>query len=209
MSKNVGVYERLPRILILPEARRKLDLYINLAEGEIGGLGTVRKSGKDFIVEDVYLLEQKANAANVNIDMAVVAKFHYQMMKKGFSNDAMKFFWHSHADFEVFWSKTDDTMIDLFRDWMISVVGNKKGEWRTRIDISDPICCTVHNLPFDVYLGEVEGLHQEIETEIAAKVQKIVRVKKNKENLLIPPDPLDVSDLRGSFECENSYRRLR
>jgi hypothetical protein len=94
---------------------------------------------------------------------------------KGIDTSKLKLWWHSHANMGVFWSTTDENTIKLFDNgWMISLVGNKKGEILSRLDIYDPIRFTLGNLELKIIIETDPLLEKQIEDEIAEKVKHFV-----------------------------------
>ena len=168
------VVRQQPKVFITSDARRRLDAYIKAAPGEVGGLGTVRRVGSDFLITGVYLLEQVASGAELNLEPAVMARFQIEMMRSGVPSESFKLCWHSHADFNVFWSPQDERGIEMFNrvKWMVSIVGNKAGDWTARIDLFEPVHITVYGVPFEVLVEEDKQLTLELAAEVRAKVRR-------------------------------------
>ena len=75
------------------------------------------------------------------------AKFLEEYITGGGDPSKIKLWWHSHAQMGVFWSATDDKAVEEFSDgWMISIVGNHKGDFRVRLDWYDPVRFTLDKL---------------------------------------------------------------
>lgn len=163
-------------IHILPVAKAKMESYIRNCAFEISGIGTVEKRGDMLIVTDVFLLEQVGSAASTVLDQKQLSKFVIEMAMAGKDTSQLKFWWHSHVNFECYWSQTDQKCMDAFHpgDYFIGTVCNKKGESRTRLDIYEPIRTSVDNIPLITMLDAHQ--EREIQAEIAAKVteEKIV-----------------------------------
>lgn len=189
-SRKLEVPEK-PKIFFTVEARQKIDKYIELAEGEVSGFGLVDRIGKNFLVSQIYIHEQEASAADVDINSKVLAKFQYEIIKNGLPPETIKLWWHSHADFSPFWSGTDKETIELLsQKWMLSIVGNKAGHWRTRLDIFDPARCTIHGLPLDIYVENDEALHEELKKEIKDKVKKPKPIKEKHSRVRFSEDDI-------------------
>jgi len=98
----------LPVVYITTEAKQRLDLYIQLADGEISGLGTVTRLGNDFLVTAVHLFEQECTSASTDLSVEDVSKFLLEAVRSGLDPAALKLWWHSHCNMGAFWSATDD-----------------------------------------------------------------------------------------------------
>jgi len=162
-----------PTVFITPSAKQKLDLYIELAEGEISGLGTVTRLGNDFLMTEVHLLEQECTGASTELSSEDVSKFLLQAVRAGLDPATIKLWWHSHASMGVFWSGTDESTAGKFGNgWMLSLVGNRRGEYLCRLDLYEPIRLTLDGLEFSVRFEPDAGLRSAIEAEVEAKVKR-------------------------------------
>ena len=172
VSDATTLKNRYPTVFITSEAKQKLDLYIKGANGEISGLGKVIRIGNDFLIEGVYLLEQECTSASTDLDPEGVSNFLLGWIKDKRDPSELKLWWHSHDNMPAFWSSTDEATAGGFGNgWMLSIVGNKRKEYRVRLDLYDPIRLTLDGLNFQILLLENELLQNEIEAEIRAKVR--------------------------------------
>ncbi|MGB2761947.1 MAG: hypothetical protein WBC21_00155 [Minisyncoccales bacterium] len=163
--------ENCPRAFILPEAKQKMDMYIQIAEGEISGLGKARQLGRDFLAEEVFIFEQDSDFSTTELDSQAVSKWLTELVRQGKNPAEIKLWWHSH-DRDVFWSQKDNRTIDGFANkWMLSIVGNKRGDYLIRLDLYEPIRLTIDGLSLEIYYPENKTLKEEIEKEIKAKVK--------------------------------------
>lgn len=161
-----------PTLFILSETKERLDLYIQCAKGEVSGLGEVSQIGRNFLVTAVHLLKQESTDGDTKIEKSAIHDYLYHAMRNEINPNSLKLWWHSHGDGNVFWSGTDDGTIAEFKNWIISIVGNKSGEYLTRLDIFTPIHLTVKNLDFRIRFLENKPLRKEIEREVAEKVKQ-------------------------------------
>ncbi len=162
-------------------AYSKLRGYINNVENEVGGLGSVFIKGQSLIVKDIFLIEQEVSGASTNLSADGLAKFYQERLKANKKDDmgSYKLWWHSHYNFNTFWSKTDDDTIDGFDqetkedNWFLSIVGNQEGELLTRLDVFRPFRFTYNDVPMfnDILDPKVEvDLLSEIEKKVKDKV---------------------------------------
>lgn len=166
----------IPKITITPLAKRKMELYIAFAKGEVSGLGEVAylPDSNEFRVSDVMIFEQKTTGATTDLDEEAVAKFLVDTIQAGKDPSAFRVWWHSHANMSVFWSTTDTSTIEKFRnEWMISIVGNKSGENLVRIDQYRPYRLSIDGLSLS--LAEVAEEEDELAKAIRAEVEQKVQ----------------------------------
>lgn len=125
------------KIILTKKAELKLKYFVDLTPGEISGLGKTRIKDEEIIVEDIIIFEQTCTSASTIIEDGAQAKFLFELMKKEEDPSNWNLWWHSHASMGVFWSTTDDATIKDHREQthIISLVTNKKGEFKARLDI--------------------------------------------------------------------------
>lgn len=135
------------KVLIEKDAYLKMQAFIDLAVGEISGIGKVRKEGDDVVIEDIRLLKQSNTGTTSELDEGADVEFISKLVKDGEDPNNWKLWWHSHANMSVFWSPTDTGTIEAHMkagvdgennglDYFVSVVGNKKADFKARIDVS-------------------------------------------------------------------------
>ena len=121
-----------------------------VADSEVSGLGLVRRNGWELEVYKVFLLKQKSNAAHTELDDAAVAKLMMKLHKEKYNLADLRFWWHSHCDFDCFWSHTDHetarTLLKQNNNYMLSMVINKKQNYNIRLDLANPPI-TIQNIP--------------------------------------------------------------
>jgi proteasome lid subunit RPN8/RPN11 len=178
----------LPKVLIRPAAFAKLQAYIDLCEMEISGLGSVELVGNDLLVTDLFILEQQVSPGATELDAAQISNFLIQLVMDGRDPADLKLWWHSHVRMPAFWSETDEhTAINFGNDWMLSIVGNKFGDYRCRLDIYKPEPVTLDGLELRVVPEPDKRLRDSIEQEIKRKVRLY-------DDLHDLPVPSDVGD---------------
>ena len=168
------------KIYITPEAKQMLDLYVDATTEEISGLGKVRKIGRKIMIEQVYLLKQKSSGSSTDLDMDAVSDFLVEMVDKGDGAENLKLWWHSHGNMGAFWSGTDDKTIEGFdNEWMVSLVMNRKDEYKCRLDVYDPVHLVVENAELCISAPSpsemlMEAVKKEVEEKV--KTQKFYNV---------------------------------
>lgn len=163
------------KIVFPVDLYKKLKAYINGINYEISGLGKIRVIGKDIHVVDLRIFKQTVTGASTKIDQRALSEFYNQLIDEGEDLSAWKLWWHSHADMDAFFSSIDVATIDDFDtemkedNWMLSVVGNHKGDFQMRVDIYAPIRCTIPDLDYEISYDD-EKLEDKIFDEITEKV---------------------------------------
>lgn len=133
----------------------KLMYWIKKTKEEISGFGTVRIEDKDIIVTDIFLCDQENTGSTSDIEADAINKLQYELIKSGkLNNDNdLKFWWHSHADMNVFWSTTDaDTIKELGQQgYFLHGVFNRKEEYKVAFSK------TIHDLvKIDAFVDDLE-----------------------------------------------------
>lgn len=131
------------------------------ANSEVSGLFMVRldswgwavRNGRiepkaKFTAYDVYFPEQRCSGAYTELEDAAVGKLSMRLHKKKKKLEELRGWWHTHYNFNTFWSGTDDDNAQrLMRangEWLVSIVINQKGDWLCRVDVMNPV-----NMVFD------------------------------------------------------------
>jgi hypothetical protein len=171
MEKEVRT--KFTTLFLDPIVSKKLAYYTKAAVGEVSGLGTVTKDDKGrWVVNKVFLLEQQSSAADTELKPEAISKLMTDMMKADEDPGLLKFWWHSHADMGVFWSGTDDACAEtLSREYAFSLVVNKKGEKRCRLDLYNPFRVTFDGVRVEELIPEDKVLQEECEKEVKEKVK--------------------------------------
>lgn len=166
----------IPPVWIAKTAFDKFFAYIDVADGEIGGLGEITLRASGIYITDIHLIRQTTTDAETVLNQNALAGFMREMMSKGKDLSLFRLWWHSHGVYKVGWSKNKDevTIRTLSRTkYLVSIVGNKKHDFATRYDIQTPSLLSVHGFPLNIYHTHGEkpvdmGLIRE---EVAEKVK--------------------------------------
>jgi len=140
------------RLFLLPEVEQRIRHYTDLAGGEVSGLGTVEEFDGGFLVDKVFLPKQSCTPAGTTLDEDAVATLLLELEAAGEDSGRLRFWYHSHAHHEVFWSQTDEECIEGLAngDYVLSLVTNKRGAMLARLDIFRPTRMTVDDIPISV-----------------------------------------------------------
>lgn len=131
--------------IILPiQVYHKMLAYAQASPGEISGLGRTRVQKKKGLlivtVTDVRIFKQTVSAAETTLSRDTLSKAFVELVQAGEKPEKWNLWWHSHADFGVFFSSQDERAIDAILGkkssdkYFFSVVINKKGDLTGRAD---------------------------------------------------------------------------
>lgn len=170
----------------------KIKYFTEKAIGEISGMAKSHydEEKDEIVVDDCVIFEQKCTSANTDISDEAMAKFMYKLRQDGENPKDWNLWWHSHASMGVFWSGTDDqTIKDEASDYLVSLVTNKKGEFKARLDVfptdNSPFkkeMFKTYDLDVKLRLGD-EGQEKEIEDLIKMQLEIDDRIDEIKNGL--------------------------
>ena len=170
----------IPRIFIAAQAFERLKLYIDLCPFEVGGLGTLELHEGNFFVTSISLIRQRASDADTELDSEAVADHLLRILQQASDLSAVRLWWHSHAAGQIYWSQTDEETIQNLRiDSLLSIVGNKRHEFRCRLDLFSPDRITLDSLPLLALPNDAptdpNSLRREIMSELREKMRLVRR----------------------------------
>lgn len=172
-------------IFIVPLALQKLRLYIELCPAEISRLGEVEVQGDRFVVTDIFPLRQKGSPSETELDPEHLCEFLSRCLPQGKDPASLRVWWHSHGEMDVHWSRTDQETIEEFPgEYLISIVGNKRGQFLCRLDIFVPPRQIIDGLalvplggPSIQAIDDPDSMRRAILAEIKEKVRIFVSVE--------------------------------
>lgn len=149
--------------------------YARQCDVEINGFGLVDYQPLSGVIRlsDVFITKQGASMHGVEIDDADLHRHMYALSKEGIAPSRVKFQWHSHVNMPVYFSDIDTQNIDRWSgDLLVSLVVNKRGEWKCRLDLYKPLRLSF-DVQFEVELPVAEEiLKQRVEADMSEKVIK-------------------------------------
>lgn len=162
-------------VYILPEVKVKIDSWVMFAKGEVSGLGLIRPLKKGvLLVEDVFLLDQVCTGQSTVLNQNAIVKLMSRLIGEGADMSLLRFWWHSHAKMDTFWSPRDnETIIGFQNSWMVSLVTNYYRNYLCRVDSFDPVHMTSNRVTFDVLLEVSEEQLSRFRDEVDSKVKYV------------------------------------
>jgi len=117
------------------EAYRDMATLVSLSQSEVGWFGLVERQDNEFIITEVFLPKQKANAATCEISAEGIGLLTEELLKEenGADKVGKLLFWgHSHVGISVMPSQQDSTQMSDFAEngaeWFLRGIFNSKGE---------------------------------------------------------------------------------
>ena len=155
------------RVEIEAEAWECVRQWTHLADGEFSCLGTV---GGDLYIDDVHLLEQECTDTATELDPEAVTALLLTVEDPS----QVRAWIHSHADMGCFWSGTDEECIEGLANesFLVSIVVNKAGDYRCRIDLFHPVRLTIDKVLVVVRIRSPK-LAADCEQEFRRKVREV------------------------------------
>lgn len=136
-------------ITLPSEVYEKIMWWINHADGEVSGMGTVTWDEEEntFRIDDAILLKQKCTSATTELEAGAVAQAEFEL--RGHKGEGLRWWWHSHVNMNVFWSGTDTATIAELGEhgWFVSTVFNKKEESKS---------CIYQGKPFPIFQDDIQ-----------------------------------------------------
>lgn len=161
--------------LIIPrKSYTKMVQYTRSVESEISGLANVEwdKEHKNLVVGEVYLLKQKVTSGATDLDDDDVHHFMVNQIKKGITRTP-RLWWHSHYNFDTFFSTTDEDTIKRLRTdtFIVAICINQSGDMACKAIVSTPEKDKeIDPLPVRIVPKSSFEPTKEIKEEVARKV---------------------------------------
>lgn len=175
--------------LILPlEIWQQIQGYVRAAKpNEVTGFGTIKQIGNDFVVDEVFIPEQKCSAVYCETAPGAINDIIFNLIEDNPARAGnLRFRWHSHVDGPVYWSATDEGDIATWdAPWVVNLVTNTKEEKRARLDVfTDEI--KLREIELEVYIQMPQldiprEVQQACTTKIREKVAPLPPVSQSKQ----------------------------
>lgn len=171
-----------PKILISPTALDKMKAYIELSSIEISWLGLVFKQGSNFLIKDVFLVEQENSVTTTEMSENGLATLGEKLLGQSNGMDlynALRFWGHSHVYMGTEPSGQDNDQLNDFMhnltspdSFFLRGIGNKQGRLQFTIFLHGGLI-TIKDVPWEMYRENNDVLTEEIRLEIQEKVTEV------------------------------------
>jgi hypothetical protein len=160
---------------IAVDALRKIQSWTRIVDGEVSGMGMASFEDGRLVITDAFLLKQTCGDSSTELDDSAIANLIREVDESGKPAENLRFWWHSHNNMGVFWSGTDEATIKGMVEsggWSVSLVINKKYDYKLRVDIGDP-ALKIDDLRYRILCIT----DTEFEDRRKAEVKELVKVK--------------------------------
>ncbi len=188
-QERVVFKDGLPKIYVSQDAYRDMRILVGLSPTEVGWIGSVVRVDNNFIIEEVFLIDQQAHGTTTVISEDGLAQWGTEIMKN--RRDGMevanriRFWGHSHVNMGTGPSSQDDKQMDLFAetcgDFFIRGILNKKGRMEFTLYLYS-VGLEIRDVSWELFdSAQDEDRITRWKTEIGEKVRPfVVRISKGK-----------------------------
>ncbi len=150
---------RTPRVLISPDAFKRMCLYVEIGALEVGWLGTVtRTKNGDFLIGTTYLLQQDVSPTETILSVDGINALAMALCEQGEEGmkalSSLRFWGHSHVRMGTSPSGTDEQTMDRFgtegHEWYVRGIFNKRGRAEFTIYLFDK-GLRINDAPWEVF----------------------------------------------------------
>lgn len=165
--------------------------YALASEGEISGFGRVTTAVKDkvtiFTVEDVRIFKQKVSSVHTSLDNEALSRFVVELAQEDIEPSDWNCWWHSHYDFNTFFSATDSTTIDKLckNSSLVSICINQDGDLSGRFDQNGKEVCDDIKIIVEQEIADdlLKACKEEVKEKVKFERIKSIRTYKPVEPL--------------------------
>lgn len=171
---------KIPHIFVSKAAYDRMRCYVELADKEIGWLGSVKSiDNGDFLIEEVFLFRQQVSASETEISSAGIAEVANRLITTRQDGEdvcaRLQFWGHSHVNMGTSPSYPDEAQLQQLRSsdlpWFIRGILNKNGRMEFTIFFYER-GVKITDLSWSVYESDDDKLREEIKVEMAEKVSE-------------------------------------
>ena len=132
---EIKIGQGKPRILLTPDVQEDMYHLVNIVDKEVGWLGSVEKIGNDYLIKEIFLLDQESSAATCEITEEGMSSWANEILSSRPDGmevvNTLRFWGHSHVRMGTSPSGQDDAQMAIFsstcEDFFIRGILNKYG----------------------------------------------------------------------------------
>lgn len=122
------------QLVVSAQAFDDILCYTTLWPKEVAGYGLIRRDGMTFYLDEVFILDQVVSGYHTTVSPKALHRKIGELTQQN-RRDQLRFHWHSHVNFEAYFSATDVANIHGWGgEWLVSLVLNKRGDIEVRLD---------------------------------------------------------------------------
>lgn len=134
---------------ITVDAHERIMACVRACATEINGIGRISYKQGKLVIDEVAVLKQSVSATHAELDTEDLMNF----LATRPDASQWRVQWHSHVNMATFWSGIDEEAIKSIgetADYLISLVFNKSGEYKARVDHFKPFHSTQDDLALEI-----------------------------------------------------------
>lgn len=166
------------KVVFSPDAWAKINGYIKGVDSEISGLGQAVIEKNRVYITDIFLWEQQNSSATTDVlttkgqQNGAIFDLVAELTAKGITTKNLIVWWHSHYNFDPFFSGTDHATIEnwLSDTILCAVVGNQRGEYKSIVAVKNPV-----NVKVECPVLYEQYKNEEIDREIAENIKAKIK----------------------------------
>lgn len=171
-------YSSIPTVFFTEQVMDDMYVLVDESPDEISWLGLVKRIGDDFLVDEIFLVEQSCNSGTTVMSTDGQAKLFEEMSKRKGGDKLVEricFWGHSHHVMGTSPSGQDDDQMEFFSDceYFIRAICNKEGRIELTLFFNNGV--TIEDVPWTIW---TEGKERRLKwkAEIKAKVKALAYV---------------------------------
>lgn len=180
--QSVELVSGLPRVLVTREAYEDMFVLVDESPEEVGWLGSVRRLGPDFLIEEVFLFEQEVHGTTCEITPDGLAEMAQELISARPDGldicNRLRFWGHSHHRMGTSPSGQDESQLQEFAEqdeceFFIRAILNKDGRMEFTILLSQ-LGVVVRDAAWELYEPADQARRERWRAEISKKVREKV-----------------------------------
>lgn len=171
----------IPKIFLSKEAYEDMYFLVDEAQNEIVWLGNVEKISNDFLIKEIFLLKQEADATFCEISANDLANWAQTILAERSDGieiiNSIRFWGHSHVNMGTSPSGQDVEQLEILSgscdDFFIRGILNKSGRMEFTIFLLDR-GIEIHDVEWRIFQPVNESRREKWQREIEEKVSERV-----------------------------------
>jgi len=202
-QNKVEMISVTPRVLVTRQAYEDMFIIVDEVDKEVGWLCSVERLGNDFLIKEVFLLEQESHTSTCEITADGLAEFASQILSEREDGleivNSLRCWCHSHVNMGTSPSGQDESQMQVFVEngcnYFIRGILNKQGRMEFTLFLYD-VGIKVVDVEWELYESMDESRREKWKAEIEAKV---------KEKYVLPPVTHRAGFTAGYRSWEDDY----
>ena len=171
-----------PRILVSKDAYEDMFQLVDIVQKEVGWLASVEKVDNDYLIKEIFLLDQKSHSITCKITEEGLGNWAMEMMSAREDGmdvvNAIRFWGHSHVWMGTSPSGQDEDQMQVFAkscdDFFIRGIMNKSGRMEFTIYLYESNI-EIHDVSWSIYDPNPDTTRREKwENEVKEKVGEFI-----------------------------------